>query len=158
MESSILSVLVWAASSCVVGAPSSGLTAGSWRGLWLDASQPAGDLRLPARWLWCRATTHRSGRRMSSHIAVHKRWPGNITQQWPSKQLIYSYWVIKPCFFSKHTREICQWGEINSLYTWTLCQILEIKHFINITVEKLSNNLKKIIFKRIIKLNLTSLL
>lgn len=73
-------VPVAAASSCVAGAPSTGLTVGSWKGLLLDASQPEGDLRLPARWLWCRETTHRSGHHRSSRTAVHRLWPGNNSQ------------------------------------------------------------------------------
>lgn len=80
----IIERCIWAsacaASSCVGGAPSSGLTAGSWRELWLDASQTVGDLHLPARWLWCRATTHHSGHRKSSRTAAHRLWPSNTTE------------------------------------------------------------------------------
>jgi len=117
---------VCAASSCVGGAPSSGLTAGSWRELWLDASQTVGDLHLPARWLWCRATTHHSGHRKSSRTAAHRLWPSNTAEQSPSEQLI--------CSGAKIQKHIMDNGSIASELglihiSCKSCQILDKKTF-----------------------------
>lgn len=108
-EAESVSVFTWAALSCVLGAPSSGLTLEFWRGLWLGASQPGGGLHLPAQWLWFPGTTRHSGRRRSNRTAAHRLWPDNMT---PSQHQINIQLPPKYTLLFNGG----QWAGINSLF------------------------------------------